>query len=200
MRRTPPATSADHAARVEALRSRRGPRHPAQGARNAALVASVASTVAVALALHVADRSHATTLSSTAATAASRSRPVPSTTAPSTARGSPATTTTAAGRYADGVWTGAPEYTKWGPIQVQATVAGGRVTSVVAVQSPSDRKSANINAQAQPILEREAIAQQDATLDMVSGATYTSRTYTASLQAALDRAAAAVPRASAAPS
>ena len=38
-------------------------------------------------------------------------------------------------------------------------------------------------------LEVEAVALQSADLDIVSGATYTSRTYADSLQAALDQAA-----------
>jgi uncharacterized protein with FMN-binding domain len=69
------------------------------------------------------------------------------------------------------------------------TISNGTLTDVAAVQIPSGGKSSRINAAAQPILEQEAIAQQDADLDIVSGATYTSRTYAASLQAALDQAA-----------
>ena len=39
------------------------------------------------------------------------------------------------------------------------------------------------------MLEAKAIVLQNADLDIVSGATYTSRTYADSLQAALDQAA-----------
>ncbi len=39
-----------------------------------------------------------------------------------------------------------------------------------------------------PILNEEAVAAQDADIDMVSGATYTSEGYVGSLQSALDRA------------
>lgn len=203
------AVSPDLAARAAALRDRSGTRHPAQGARAAALVASVASTVGVALALTVADRPPATTTSTVATGAASSSAATSSSSSAtsSSAAAAPAATTAAqtptttattvpAARYANGVWTGTAEYTKWGNVQVRATITNGKLTDVTAVQTPTDRKSANINAQAQPILESEAIAQQDASLDMVSGATYTSRTYTASLQAALDQAAAAVARSS----
>jgi uncharacterized protein with FMN-binding domain len=77
-------------------------------------------------------------------------------------------------------------------VQVQATVKNGRITGVTAVQSPGDGRSRSINSRSQPVLEQEAIAAQSADIDMVSGATYTSRTYRASLQAALDTAAQAV--------
>jgi uncharacterized protein with FMN-binding domain len=184
------------AARVAALRDGRRPRHPTHGARTVALAASVASTISVALALTVADRTDPAP-TTTSATVAAAGTAAPSATTTGGATATPTTTAkaAAAAKFADGTWTGTAEYTKWGYVQVRATVVGGRLTDVVAVQSPTDRKSANINASAQPVLESEAIAQQDAALDMVSGATFTSRTYTASLQAALDRAAAAVPSA-----
>jgi uncharacterized protein with FMN-binding domain len=74
-------------------------------------------------------------------------------------------------------------------VQVRVTISGGEIVDVVALQMPSDRKSGSINGRAQPILEAEAVAEQSANLDIVSGATYTSRTYAASLQGALDAAA-----------
>ena len=68
--------------------------------------------------------------------------------------------------------------------------AGGRITDVAAPQLPSSHgESARINQRAAPILRREALDAQNAAIDTVSGATYTSRGYRTSLQAALDAAA-----------
>ena len=91
------------------------------------------------------------------------------------------------GGYQDGSWLGNAEYTKWGNVQVQVVIEGGEIADIVVVQVPNDRKSASINNVATPILEGQAIAIQGADLDIVSGATYTSRTYAASLQSALDQ-------------
>ena len=50
-----------------------------------------------------------------------------------------------------------------------------------------DRRSQRINATAEPILREEAIASDSADVSVVSGATYTSEAYAASLQSALDQ-------------
>ena len=50
-----------------------------------------------------------------------------------------------------------------------------------------DRKSERINTTAEPILREEAITNDTADVAVVSGATYTSRAYAASLQSALDQ-------------
>jgi uncharacterized protein with FMN-binding domain len=153
-------------------------RHPSHGARVVALVSSVAATVGVAGALARADRAPSSTISAVATTA-----PVTTETPASGA------TAAAATGYADGVFTGTAEHTKWGDVQVQVTIENGQIVAVDEVQAPSDRKSQAINSRAQQVLEAEAIAAQSADIDAVSGATYTSATYRASLQAALDEAA-----------
>lgn len=81
--------------------------------------------------------------------------------------------------------TGDAVMTQWGPVQVAATVAGGQVCQVYAVEWPqNDRKSQMINAQAIPQLD--AMASEGTTFDYVSGATYTSDAYAQSLQSLLD--------------
>lgn len=103
----------------------------------------------------------------------------------------PRATTGATVAYADGTWTGPAVDEPWGPFQVEAVVSGGKLTEVVLVTSPADRHSSRINSQAVPALTQEAIAAQGASVDLVSGATWTSESYTTSLQAALDQARAA---------
>jgi uncharacterized protein with FMN-binding domain len=79
--------------------------------------------------------------------------------------------------------------TEYGPVQVRVVVTGGRMTDVTAVQLPGgSTRSVQINGRAAPILRQEALSAQNATIDTVSGATYTSQGYRSSLQAALDAA------------
>ena len=79
--------------------------------------------------------------------------------------------------------------TRYGPVQVQVTIANGKVADVTALELPSDRaRSADISQYVEPILRSEALQAQNGQIDLVSGATYTSIAYARSLQAALDQA------------
>ncbi|WP_405011240.1 FMN-binding protein [Kitasatospora sp. NBC_01539] len=85
--------------------------------------------------------------------------------------------------------TGDAADTRYGPVQVKVTLSGTRITTIDVVQYPSqDHRDQEINSYALPVLNQEAIAAQSADIDVVSGATYTSDGYTASLQSALDKA------------
>ncbi len=85
--------------------------------------------------------------------------------------------------------TGDAAQTRYGPVQVQITVANGRITDVEPVEYPdSSPRDAEINQFAIPELKQEALAANSAHIDMVSGATYTSDGYITSLQSALDKA------------
>lgn len=89
----------------------------------------------------------------------------------------------------DGTYTGQAADAFYGLIQVQATIASGRITNVQFLQAPSDRgTSIEINAQADPILAQEAIQAQNANVNIVSGATDSSQAFVQSLQSALDQA------------
>ena len=85
--------------------------------------------------------------------------------------------------------TGAVASTEWGPVQVELTVKAGSITDVSVVQYPNGNgRDAEINGYALPVLIRETLDQQNASIDMVSGATITSTGYVQSLQSALDQA------------
>ena len=85
--------------------------------------------------------------------------------------------------------TGSVAQTRWGPVQVQLTVANGKITDVSVVEYPNNNgRDQEINARALPILVQETVKAQSANIDMVSGATYTSDGYLTSLQSALDQA------------
>jgi uncharacterized protein with FMN-binding domain len=73
---------------------------------------------------------------------------------------------------------------------VQVTVANGKISNVQSIELPSGGRSGQISNYVAPILAREALQAQSASIDIVSGATYTSEAYANSLQSALDQAAA----------
>lgn len=79
---------------------------------------------------------------------------------------------------------------RWGIVQVVVTVEGDQIVDVQAVQLPdSDRRSASISQQVEPMLRESALAADSADIDVISGATYTSLAYAYSLQSALDQLA-----------
>jgi uncharacterized protein with FMN-binding domain len=114
--------------------------------------------------------------------------------APSVATATPTPTPTATpggSGLRNGRYTGEDVSMRYGDVQVQVVVSGGRITDVVALQMPSDRaRSAYISQVAGPMLHDEVLQAQSAQIDTLSGATYTSDAYAQSVQAALDKAGA----------
>lgn len=79
--------------------------------------------------------------------------------------------------------------TPYGPVQVQLRIRGGRIVTAKALVRPQgDSQTESINSRAVPVLDQEVVQAQNAGIDTVSGATYTSTGYKTSLQAALDSA------------
>jgi uncharacterized protein with FMN-binding domain len=105
---------------------------------------------------------------------------------------SPAPSSTAAAGAAgsrNGTVTGQAVDTPYGAVQVQITLDAGRIADVQAVQLPNDRRrSAEISQYVAPILRSETLTAQSSSIDLISGATYTSEGYAESLQSALDQA------------
>ncbi len=100
-------------------------------------------------------------------------------------------TVAANGSLADGAYTGPAVDAYYGLVQIQAIVRGGRLAGIKVLQYPSDRRtSVAINRQALPMLRDEAVAAQSATIDIVSGATLTSKAFIRSLSGALKQATA----------
>lgn len=91
--------------------------------------------------------------------------------------------------YRDGTYTGLSADAYYGSVQVAVVIQGGNLVSVQVLNYPSDRStSRHINSRALPALRQEAIQSQSAKIDVVSGATLTSRAYRKSLDAALSAA------------
>lgn len=165
-----------------------------------ALVLTAIGSALVAT-FHVSDAPQSTATTGTAASSAplaggttalapSTPRSTTTTTTPAAAAASGAPTTSTA-TFTDGTYTGTGVREPWGTFEVQATISGGKLTGVTIVSAPSDGHSNRINTNAVPLLTQAAIAAQSAQIDTISGATWTSRSYITSLQAALDAAAAA---------
>lgn len=85
--------------------------------------------------------------------------------------------------------TGSVERTPYGEVQVEVKLSGNQIVDVIALQLPDDRRrSVEISQYVEPILHQEALQAQSAQIDLVSGATWTSQAYQASLENALTQA------------
>jgi uncharacterized protein with FMN-binding domain len=84
--------------------------------------------------------------------------------------------------------TGAMEQFGYGELAVRVTVTGSRITNVTvpAIQT-AEPFSRQLSEQAIPLLRSQVLAADSASINGVSGATFTSEAYATSLQAALDR-------------
>ena len=85
--------------------------------------------------------------------------------------------------------TGASTSTEWGDVQLQITVSSGKITNISALTYPNDEgKSVAINQEAIPAYTKEAISNQSADIQAISGATETYKGFTGSLQDAINQA------------
>jgi uncharacterized protein with FMN-binding domain len=83
--------------------------------------------------------------------------------------------------------TGKVGNTVYGPVQVQLIVKSGKIVKVAILQQPANTiHDIQIGEFAFPRLISETLTAQNAKIDAVSGASYTSAGYIASLQSAVD--------------
>lgn len=100
------------------------------------------------------------------------------------------TTASAKGGYKDGTFTGGAQYNPYGTVQIGVVITGGKISDVNFVQMPQGAGHTNyVTSAVEPILKQETLSAQNANISFISGATYTSQTYQASLQSALNQAA-----------
>lgn len=84
--------------------------------------------------------------------------------------------------------TGVVEQYGYGELSVVVTVRGSRIINVtVPVLRTAEPESQQIAQQALPMLRSEVLAVHSARINAISGATYTSQAYAASIQSALDK-------------
>jgi uncharacterized protein with FMN-binding domain len=99
------------------------------------------------------------------------------------------TTTATQNSGVSGTFKGDTSQTRWGPVQVEIVVTNGKITDVKTLQYPDgDRKSLNISNRVIPWLQEETLQIQSANISGISGATYTSGGFQASLASALQKA------------
>ncbi|EFH28942.1 MULTISPECIES: FMN-binding protein [Streptomyces] len=104
--------------------------------------------------------------------------------------------TSSSGSSGSNVVTSSTINTEKGPVQLQVTFSGTKITAVKMLQQPDHPQT----TAAVPVLVAETLKAQSADIDTVSGATITSEAYKKSLQATIDdhaKTAAASPPASA---
>ena len=104
----------------------------------------------------------------------------------STTPGSTSTSTTTAAGTRTAL--GADVQYRYGELELQVTATGGRITNVQpAIDTAFDPRSSQVNSYAEPLLQSQTLQAQNANINGVSGATFTSQAYVQSLQAALDK-------------
>ena len=93
------------------------------------------------------------------------------------------------GTFKNGTFTGKVTDAFYGNYQVAAVIKGGKLSDVKFLVYPNDRsQSIAINTDAIPTLKSEAISSQSANVNIVSGATQSSKAFQESLASALSQA------------
>ncbi|MFZ2205014.1 MAG: FMN-binding protein [Minisyncoccia bacterium] len=93
------------------------------------------------------------------------------------------------GLYKDGTYVGSNEYAYSDYIKVTAVISGGKITDIqFPTNSIGPNRTQQIYSYSMPILKSEAISAQSASINGVSGATYTSAAFKQSLAYALTQA------------
>ena len=113
------------------------------------------------------------------ATASKAATPAATVSAPATQTASP--------QGVNGTFSGPSVNVNYGNVQVQITVKNGKITEATALQAPSGRNDRWTNM-ALPILKKQTLAAQSASIQGASGASYTSYGWYTSLQGALAKA------------
>ncbi|MDE2445241.1 MAG: FMN-binding protein [Alphaproteobacteria bacterium] len=86
----------------------------------------------------------------------------------------------------DGTFIGGSYDAYYGMVQVQATIKKGSIVNVKALKFPNHSGTSRaINRQALPYLLQEVVSAQNAKVQIIGGATLTSRAYIRSLRDAL---------------
>ncbi len=102
---------------------------------------------------------------------------------------SPQISSNNSGGYKDGTYTGKLVDAFYGNVQVAISITGGKIDNVKFLSYPNNEEtSVMINQQAMPLLQKETIKSQSGNVQIISGATFTSKAYQKSLQDALNNA------------
>ena len=132
-----------------------------------------------------------TTTSTKSASARTSKSPTPAATksaSPTPTASATATPTKATSNKAtSGTFTGDPYTMRYGTVQVQITINGGKITDAQAVMAPGGGNQ-RFTDRAVPIMRQNTLAAQSSNITGASGASYTSYAWYISLQSALKKA------------
>lgn len=126
-----------------------------------------------------------TTTKSAKPNAAATKKPTAAATA--TASATAATTQSGSTKATSGTFLGDPSTMRYGTVQVQITISGGKIIDAQAVQAPSGRDQ-RYTDRAVPVMREKTLAAQSSNITGVSGASYTAFAWYESLQSALKKA------------
>lgn len=91
--------------------------------------------------------------------------------------------------YKNGSFSGSVNSAYYGNVQVQVSIAKGKIVNVSYLQYPNtDTTSVYIAKGVLPYLLKEVISAQSAQINTITGATFTSQAFIKSLAAALNKA------------
>jgi hypothetical protein len=151
------------------------------------LTGTIAGTVGV-LTYAPSSQAIAPTLTKSAATvSSSASKSTATSTSAATSAATSATTSATAKKVLTRTVKGSVVQTQFGPVQVQVTLNGNKITTIKALQTPQGGRSSWINKQAVPYLVQQTLTAQSAAIQGVGGATYTTEGWITSLQSALSK-------------
>jgi uncharacterized protein with FMN-binding domain len=111
----------------------------------------------------------------------------PAATQSSTAEPAPAATKATNGKATNGPFVGDPSTMRYGTVQVQITISGGKITDAQAIQAPSGRDQ-RYTDRAVPVMRQKTLAAQSSNITGVTGASFTAYAWYVSLQSALKKA------------
>ena len=111
----------------------------------------------------------------------------PTAAATATASASAAATQSGSNKATSGTFVGDPSSMRYGTVQVQITINGGKITDAQAVRVPTGENQ-RYTDRAIPIMRQNTLAAQSSNITGVSGASYTAYAWYVSLQSALKKA------------
>jgi uncharacterized protein with FMN-binding domain len=152
--------------------------------------ATTSPTTAASTAPTATSTSKATTSAKPVATKPSTTQSAtakPAATQSATTEPAPAATKATSGKATSGTFVGDPSTMRYGTVQVQITISGGKITDAQAIQAPSGRDQ-RYTDMAVPVMRQKTLAAQSSNITGVSGASYTAYAWYVSLQSALKKA------------
>jgi uncharacterized protein with FMN-binding domain len=103
------------------------------------------------------------------------------------ATAAPATTASTSSKATSGTFVGDPSTMRYGTVQVQITIAGGKITDAQAIRVPTGENQ-RYTDRAIPVMRQKTLVAQSSNITGVSGASYTAFAWYESLQSALKKA------------